>query len=152
MAIGRIKGDLYLVDEQGAVIDEYGPNYAQFDLPVVDGLAEPRAAATATVDPARAWLASSLLRALARQPELMRRVSQVDVANPHDAVLVLEEDRALVHLGESHFADRLQRYLELHEALHSRVPDIEYVDLRFDDRVFVRPGKSIVQKTRAVTP
>jgi cell division protein FtsQ len=152
MAIGRIKGDLYLVDEQGVVIDEYGPNYAQFDLPIVDGLAEPGAAAMATVDPARAWLASSLLRALARQPELMRRVSQVDVGNPHDAVLVLEEDRALVHLGESHFADRLRRYLELHEALHSRVPDIEYVDLRFDDRVFVRPGKSIVQKTRAVTP
>ena len=105
-----------------------------------------------TVDPARAWLASSLLRSLARQPDMMQRVSQIDVANPHDAVLVLEGDRALVHLGDGQFADRLRRYLELHEALHSRVPDIEYVDLRFEDRVYVRPGKSIVQKTSAVKP
>ena len=40
MAIGRIRGDLYLVDEEGLVIDEFGPNYAQFDLPIVDGLAD----------------------------------------------------------------------------------------------------------------
>jgi cell division septal protein FtsQ len=152
MAIGRLKGDLYLVDEQGIVIDEYGPNYAQFDLPIVDGLAEPRATGTVAVDPARAWLASSLLVSLGRQPDLLRRVSQIDVANPHDAVIVLEGDRALVHLGDVQFADRLQRYLELQEALRSRVPDIEYVDLRFEDRVYVRPGKSIVQKTSAVTP
>jgi len=151
MAIGRLKGDLYLVDEQGVVIDEYGPNYAQFDLPIVDGLAEPRAA-TVAVDPARAWLAAALLTSLTRQPDLMRRVSQIDVANPHDAVLVLEGDRALVHLGDGQFAERLQRYLELHEALHSRVPDIEYVDLRFEDRVYVRPGKSVVQKASAVRP
>ena len=151
MAIGRLKGDLYLVDEQGVVIDEYGPNYAQFDLPIVDGLAEPRAA-TVAVDPARAWLASALLTSLTRQPDLLRRVSQIDVANPHDAVLVLEDDRALVHLGDGQFAERLRRYLELREALQSRVPDIEYVDLRFEDRVYVRPGKSVVQKASAVRP
>ena len=40
IAIGRISGDLYLVDEQGLVIDEYGPNYAAFDLPIVDGLSD----------------------------------------------------------------------------------------------------------------
>ena len=56
--------------------------------------------------------------------------------------------QVLVRVGDPSRAT----YSELHEALHSRVPDIEYVDLRFDDRVFVRPGKSIVQKTRAVTP
>ena len=30
------------------------------------------------------------------------------------------------------------------------MPDIEYVDLRFDDRVYVRPGKSAVQRTGGV--
>jgi cell division septal protein FtsQ len=57
-------------------------------------------------------------------------------------VVLLDQDPALVHVGDELFVERLQRYLELHEALHSRVPDIEYVDLRFDDRVYVRPGKS----------
>ena len=30
-------GRLYLVDERGAVIDEFGPQYANLDLPIVDG-------------------------------------------------------------------------------------------------------------------
>ena len=150
IAIGRIRGDLYLVDEQGLVIDEYGPNYAQFDLPIVDGLADAGAGEPA-IDPARAGLAADLLRALEQQPVLMKRISQIDVASAHDAVVLLDQDPALVHLGEEQFVQRLQRYLELHEALHSRVPDIEYVDLRFDDRVYVRPGKSAaVQKVGGV--
>ena len=150
IAIGRIRGDLYLVDEQGLVIDEYGPNYAQFDLPIVDGLADAGAGEPA-IDPARAGLAADLLRALEQQPVLMKRISQIDVASAHDAVVLLDQDPALVHLGDEQFVQRLQRYLELHEALHSRVPDIEYVDLRFDDRVYVRPGKSAaVQKIGGV--
>src|SRR4029079_3327640 len=32
MAIARLNGSLYLVDEQGLVIDDYSPNYAQLDL------------------------------------------------------------------------------------------------------------------------
>jgi cell division protein FtsQ len=149
IAIGRIRGDLYLVDEQGLVIDEYGPNYAQFDLPIVDGLADAGAGEPA-IDPARAGLAADLLRALEQQPVLMKRISQIDVARAHDAVVLLDQDPALVHLGDEQFVQRLQRYLELHEALHSRVPDIEYVDLRFDDRVYVRPGKSAVQRVGGV--
>ena len=121
IAIGRIRGDLYLVDEQGLVIDEYGPNYAQFDLPIVDGLADAGAGEPA-IDPARAGLAADLLRALEQQPVLMKRISQIDVASAHDAVVLLDQDPALVHLGDEQFVQRLQRYLELHEALHSRVP------------------------------
>jgi cell division protein FtsQ len=151
IAIGRISGDLYLVDEQGLVIDEYGPNYATFDLPIVDGLSDTPETGDPIVDPARAGLAASLLRALDGQPELMKRISQIDVASAHDAVVLLDQDPALVHVGDEQFVERLQRYLELHEALHARVPDIEYVDLRFDDRVYVRPGKTAaVQKAGGV--
>src|SRR5438552_4150125 len=28
-------GDMYLVDERGVVIDQYGPQYADFDLPII---------------------------------------------------------------------------------------------------------------------
>jgi cell division protein FtsQ len=143
MAIGRIRGDLYLVDEQGAVIDDFGPNYAQFDLPIVDGLADEKAGRAApAVDAARARLAAELLRALGTRDDLMKRVSQIDVTNAHDAIVLLDQDPALVHLGRERFVERLQNYLELYEALHSRVPDIEYVDLRFEDRVYVRPSKA----------
>ncbi|MGE5812975.1 MAG: cell division protein FtsQ/DivIB, partial [Acidobacteriota bacterium] len=73
---------------------------------------------------------------------LARRVSQIDVRDANDAVVILDGDTALLHLGDSHFAERLQSYLELAPALHERVPDIDYVDLRFDERVYVRPAKA----------
>ena len=47
--------------------------------------------------------------------------------------------RSLLHLGEDHFVERLQSYVELAPALRERVPDIDYVDLRFGERVYVRP-------------
>src|SRR5262249_21916420 len=31
-------GELYLVDDRGVIIDQYGPEYADLDLPIVDGL------------------------------------------------------------------------------------------------------------------
>ena len=150
MAIGRLGSDLYLVDAGGVVIDEYGPNYAQFDLPIVDGLvARPRDAAP-TVAPARAALAAALLGALAARPDLGAQVSQIDVGNARDAVVLLENDKALLHLGDTRFVERLDGYLEMKEAMHSRVADIEYVDLRFEGRMYVRPAKSAdVQRTSA---
>jgi cell division septal protein FtsQ len=141
MAIGRIRGDLYLVDEQGGVIDEYGPNYAQFDLPVVDGLADGPRGGHVEVHPDRAALAAAFLQSVAARPALLRRVSQIDVTQPHDAVVLLEEDATLLHLGHQQFVERMERYLELRDALRARVPEMEYVDLRFDDRVYVRPVK-----------
>ena len=44
IGIGRIGGEMYLVDERGVVIDQYGPQYADLDLPIIDGLSA-RAAA-----------------------------------------------------------------------------------------------------------
>jgi cell division protein FtsQ len=151
IAIGRLGSDLYLVDEAGVVIDEYGPNYAAFDLPIVDGLvARPRDGAPA-VAPERAALASTLLAALSSRPDLGARVSQIDVANPRDAVVLLDGDRALLHLGYTRFAERLDGYLEMGEALRARVPEIEYVDLRFEGRMYVRPAKGPdVRRTSAM--
>ena len=39
------------------------------------------------------------------------------------------------------FLARLQGYLDLAPTLRERVADIDYVDLRFDDRIYVRPTK-----------
>ena len=110
LAIGRIRGDLYLVDEQGTVIDEYGPNYAQFDLPIVDGLAdEPSSGGPTDRSPRASCWRPACCDALDVAAGLMKRVSQIDVASAHDAVVLLDQDPALVHLGDEQFVERLQR-------------------------------------------
>jgi cell division protein FtsQ len=139
MGIGRIGQSLYLVDERGDVIDEFGPNYAELDLPIIDGLTAGAHQTGLLIDDARASLASRLLTSLRAKPELARRVSQVDVTDPRDAVLILEGDTALVRIGDDQFIERLQTYVDLVPALRERVAGIDYVDMRFDERVYVRP-------------
>ena len=139
LGIGRIDGSLYLVDHRGVVIDEYGPNYADLDLPIIDGLGGHAGADRLLVDELRAALAGRFLSDLATRPDLARRVSQIDVSEAHDVGVILKDDTVLVRVGEDHFADRVQAYLDLAEALRERIPDIDYVDLRFEERVYVRP-------------
>ena len=49
--------------------------------------------------------------------------------------------KPLLRVGDSNFVERVQSYLDLAPALRERVPQIDYVDLRFDERVYVRPVK-----------
>ena len=142
IAIGRINGELYLVDDRGIVIDHHGPQYADFDLPIVDGLAAPSDASGTGVDQARAELAARLITSLRTEPEVARHLSQIDVSDLHNAAVILNNDRAVIYVGRDRFLPRIRSYLQLASALRERVPDIDYVDLRFDDRIYVRPKAS----------
>jgi cell division protein FtsQ len=153
MAIARVRDRLFLVDAAGRAIDEYGPQYQDLDLPIVDGLA----AATDDPDPdvqARAALVSRMVSALSGRADLYRRVSQIDVRDDRNAIVILDEDGTRVHLGDSAFAERLQSYVELAPSLRSRLAQIDYVDLRFEPRVFVRPmpGSGLAKATTASLP
>ena len=135
----RLGATLYLVDPQGTLIDEFGPQYSEFDLPIIDGLVRAPGGGQPTIDEDRAELAARVIDALAPRKDLAQRVSQIDVRDPHDAVVLLDADTALLHLGEDKFLERLQSYVDLAPVLRQSVPDIDYVDLRFDQRVYVRP-------------
>lgn len=140
VGLSRMGQELYLVDETGTVIDQFGPQYSEFDLPIIDGLAAAPRDNASVVDEARAALAARVLAALAAHPSLGKRVSEIDVSDARDAVLILKGDTALVRVGSEQFAERLQSYLDLAPALRERVAAIDYVDLRFDQRVYVRPA------------
>jgi cell division septal protein FtsQ len=60
----------------------------------------------------------------------------------HDAVVILDDDPALLRLGDTDFLARLQQYVDLAPALRERLNAIDYVDLRFDERLYVRPTKT----------
>lgn len=139
MGIGRIDGRLFLVDATGMVIEEHGPQHAEYDLPIIDGLRGDPSTTGFLIDPARAWLAARVIDETAADPAIGPRVSQIDVSDAHDAVVLLDGDRALLHVGEGEFADRLRSYLALAPTLRDRLDDIDYVDLRFDERIYVRP-------------
>jgi cell division protein FtsQ len=149
MAIARLNRNLYLVDERGIVIDAYGPQYADLDLPIVDGLTLPPPAngpaaadGTPVTDEVRAELAARVIASLRPAPDLARRVSQLDVSDRYNVALILAGDPAVIHVGHERFLPRLQSYVALAAALRDRVPDIEHVDVRFEDRIYVRPASA----------
>jgi cell division protein FtsQ len=145
IAVARIDGRLYLLDDAGVIIDEFGPQYLEFDLPLVDGLVvsdQPGAGAAPTVDQARVQLAHRFLDALQQANALRQRVSQIDVSDEHDLVLLLADDPTLIHLGEARFLERLTTYQELAPTLRDRLHSIDYVDMRFDERVYVKSRTS----------
>jgi cell division protein FtsQ len=142
MGLCRLGNSLYLIDPNGTLIDEFGPQYAEFDLPIIDGLVRAPNTGQPTIDEARAELAARVIEALSARKDIAQRISQIDVRDPHDAVVLLQDDAALLHLGEEKFLERVQSYVDLAPALRQRVPDIDYVDLRFDERVYVRPASA----------
>lgn len=140
IGVARLGSDLYLVDERGVVIDVYGPKHGALDLPIIDGLSMAQGRPGAVTDEARADLAARVIQALAPSPGLAARLSQIDVSDPHNVAVMLGGDPAVLHLGEERFLARLEAYVELAGALRERVADIDYVDLRFEDRIFVHPA------------
>jgi cell division protein FtsQ len=135
----RLGNQLYLIDRDGTVMDEFGPQYADFDLPIVDGLVRAPRSGKPAIDENRAELAARVVESIQESRELTKRVSQIDVSDPHDAVVLLDNDPALLHVGEERFRERLQSYVQIAATLRERIPDIDYVDLRFEQRLYVKP-------------
>ena len=136
--LARFGQVVYLMDGSGVLIDEFGPRYRDVALPIVDGLAAPAVKGGPRVDRDRAALASRFLASLEARPDIRDRVSQVNVSNARDVVVLLDDDAALLHLGVDRFVDRLAFYLEMSPTLGDEFRDIDYVDLRFDGRLVVR--------------
>jgi len=152
MGIARAGADLLLVDAAGTVIDEYGPRYADCDLPIIDGIIMTPVSVPPAIDRLRGELVSRLMSELRTRPELARRVSQIDAGNVHDVHVILDGDPAVVHLGETQFAERLDAYVSVQATLREQVPDIDYVDVRFGERVYVGVAQAagVARPTRSV--
>jgi cell division protein FtsQ len=143
IAAGRLGDRLFLIDASGVIIDEYGPQYAQYDLPIVDGLVTSPAEGGPSVDLERARLVGRFVDAIASVPSIRQHVSQIDVSDAHNLVAILDQDPVALRLGDRDFTARLQRYLELAPSLKEQIKEIDAVDLRFDERIPVsRKGKT----------
>jgi cell division septal protein FtsQ len=148
--LARIGQQLFLMDAAGVLLAEFGPSFGNLDLPIVDGVATAQARGSAArVDPARLAVTRRLLDELDAKPALRKRVSQIDATNPHDLVVLLDDDAAYLHLGDEQFVERLTVYLEMGPTLADQFQDIDYVDLRFEGRLFVRARGQMVSAATA---
>jgi len=151
LGLCRLGDQLYLLDRTATLIDEYGPQYANLDLPIIDGVVRApagnrRSNSRATkgtegpvIDEARTELAAQVIDSLAAYKSLSDRVSQIDVSDSRNAVILLDDDTAQLRIGNEKFVERLQLYLDMAPALKEHVSEIDYVDLRFGRGIVVHP-------------
>lgn len=149
MVVARVNQQLYLVDRTGNIVDEYRAEHHSFDLPIVDGLVVPSDGGDAVVDAERMTAVVGLVDDMSARADLQRRLSHVDVTNPRDIVVMIDDDPAWLHLGDASFVDRLERYLDVRPALLDRFGAIEYADLKFDERIYVRGRDGRAARTMA---
>ena len=140
MAVAHAGETLWLIDEQGAIVDEFTPRYGALDLPIVEGLLGGGNGTLTTPEPERVALVAAALQSL-RDGGLLGRVSQIDVTHLRNVAVLLNDDTVLLHVGFEQFAERVQAYLDMKERLARMVDGVESVDLRFGNRVYVRPRK-----------
>lgn len=149
IAIGRLHDQLFLVDPSGVIIDEYGPQYAQYDLPIVDGLVSPPTQGGPAVDPDRARLVARFVDELGAVPAIRQHVSQVDVSDVYNLIVILDQDPVALRLGDHDFAARLERYLEFAPSIKEQISEIDAVDLRFGDNIPVSRKPTATSAARA---
>ena len=79
-----------------------------------------------------------MIDAVAPHKALAARLSQIDVTDPETRSCFSTMTRRSCISGRTVSSSGCKTYLELAPALRERVADMDYVDLRFGDRVYVR--------------
>jgi len=144
LALAEADG-LYLMDEEGTLIDLYGPRTAGFDLPIVRGLA----GSTGDARRDRAQRAGALLSDLG---ELESEVSEVRVEDSGDLRVVLRGKGEVLKLGAPPYRKRFESFLGLRGELAERAPGAEYFDLRFRDRIYAKQPAAATPVAAAKAP
>jgi cell division septal protein FtsQ len=130
-------GGDYLLDRDNALIERANPD-ARSRLPVFSDAG--MFAANREAKLGRAW---ACLNDLA--PEVQARVARVDVTDPDDIVLSFRDDAVRLRLGGDSFGQKVATYAAHRERWTAALGPLEYVDLRFSDRIYL---KAIPQEAR----
>ena len=146
VAFTRMGHEIGLVDASGVLLTMPPAMMAQhhYSFPTLSGI-DPR-------DPlasrqARMAVYGRLLQELdSTGQKLSMQISEVDLTDPEDARVTMQDDDTLLHFGEDHFLERYQRFRSHIAEWHQQYPKLAAVDLRYEQQVVLEmtPGTSAV--------
>jgi len=83
--------------------------------------------------------------------KLSEQISEIDLTDPEDARVTMQDDDTLLHFGEDHFLDRYQRYKAHIAEWRQQYPKLAAVDLRYDQQVVLEMAKGTSAVEAAVS-
>jgi hypothetical protein len=140
--------ELYLLAEDGTILDQLPPFYDMEKLVLVRGLRDEDGGVSAD----RAALAGRMAEALIADERLALLVSELDVTEGADSTtLRLRESPLALLVSERTMVSRLSEVVPLLAGIAERLPRVEVLDLRFQNRVYVRLNQPDPGETQGST-
>lgn len=143
VAVGVLESGPWLVDASGARIAPFAPG--AFDLPFITGIAGEESAEELDIG----------LRALesltAAEPGNAQKISEINCEGLSARVTFQDGTPALI-LGSERFVERLAYYRKLEKDLQGRFARIDYVDLRFAPRVYIKGDFGMAEQSTETQP
>ena len=126
--------ELYLLAEDGTILDQLSLQYDVSSLVLAQGLREGKG-----LSYERAALAGRLAEALTADARLSLLVSEIDVSEGARSVTLHLRKPAVTFLVEEHtMVARVNELVPLLNGVLDRFPNLSVVDLRFRDRIYLR--------------
>lgn len=148
IAVAAIDDELYVVDCEGVVLDNYGPHYQHIDQPIVKGLKNIARENALAENAQRIKVYLDLISDLEDSVrDYTGTISEVDVTNPNRVAVVPIEDPVAVYLGKSSFRKRYEVFLsqkDLYYRLKKKYGLIEYVDVTYDNKIIFHTPEEAV--------
>jgi hypothetical protein len=140
--------ELYLLAEDGTILDQLPPFYDMGKLILVRGLRDEDGSVSAD----RAALAGRMAEALRTDERLTLLVSELDVAGGADSMtLRLRQSPLVLLVSAPTMVSRLSEVIPLLLGIAERLPGLEVLDLRFQNRVYARLSQPVPGETRGST-
>jgi cell division protein FtsQ len=130
-AILELKGQAFFIDETGRILEKMKGETVSF-LPVITGDPSKRRASYME--------ALNLVRVLKKRniaAERGRVEIMANVEGPEELSVVF--DGMVVKIGNGDYDQKLDRIADLEEEIRKRVLAVEYIDVRFADKVIMKP-------------
>jgi cell division septal protein FtsQ len=138
-AVATIDSELYVVDQDGTILDRYSASYDGLERPIVKGLVNLARENARDGNAARMRAYLRVVSALEKSPKgYLAYISEIDVENPQRVALIPNDAPVPVFVGDTAFLERYETFLSslgMYRQLTEKYGPIEYVDVTFGDRI-----------------
>ena len=134
----RVRDGVYLADGEGVMLDRFGPAYADYDFPILTGLDRCGRDTLRRKTRQGAAFVNFLYKT---RPQLADQVSELDMEDEESIGVYLNDGGPPLRVDPDSPGRNLDNYLAMRNYIASNYGDVEYVDLRWKDRITILPAE-----------
>ena len=134
-ALLDMKGKLFIVDDRGTMLEELRDIAVPF-LPVIS---------SNPYQEKKAFQEAIVLAKAIKNTGLLSGKDNIEIISHKPQEMSVNVDGVVVKVGEGEYEEKLARLADIEQEIKSRNIPVDYIDLRFANRVLVSPVNEVVR-------